>query len=269
LSLTKIIANLANSLIWGLTVFLPRWKRLTVRARLHSNFQPFEDVNVGEKKLKLFIPDRTCIFWAKEGPDCEPMTNAWINSFEDGETFVDIGANIGLYSLMAAAGGASRVFAIEANPFSFYVLTRNIITNEFQSIIMPICLAMNDGSSVATLKLGSLEAGGIGNEIVEGDLNPSSKSILAMAVSLDELVRRQKIPPINHLKIDVDGLELKILHGSVKLLADKSFKSILVEDGSEVKNGESEITSFLAQYDFKENHTLESDGLFNKIFTRK
>ncbi|NQU56652.1 MAG: FkbM family methyltransferase [Rhodospirillales bacterium] len=266
--MTKILAIFMSSLLWTLTAFLPRWKRLTVRTRLYENLQPFENVKVGNNYLKLFIPDRTCVYWAKEGPDCEPMTNAWISSFEDGETLVDIGANIGLYSLMAAAQGAARVYAFEPNPFSFSVLARNIVSNGFNDVIIPLALAISENSSVVTFKLGGLQAGGINNEIIDGAPHVADPSITTTAFSIDELFQLQGISSINHLKLDVDGLELNILQGAKGLLSDNALKSVLVEDNSISESGESEIVQFLAQFGFRESDAFKSDGLSNKIFMR-
>ena len=268
IDVTKILAIFINSLLRALTAFLPRWKRLTVRARLYDRLRPFEDVKVGDKYLRLFIPDRTCIYWAKEGPNSEPMTNDWIDSFECDDTFVDIGANIGLYSLIAAAHGVSKVYAFEPNPFSFSVLARNIISNGFDSVIFPFCLAMNECSSVVTFKLGSLNAGSIKNEIVGEGQQLDSISITTASFSVDELFSVQGISNVNHLKIDVDGLELQILRGATELLSNRTLKSVLVEDNSKNKNEESELISLLENFDFYQTDAWGRDKTSNKIFTR-
>ncbi|NQV47443.1 MAG: FkbM family methyltransferase [Rhodospirillaceae bacterium] len=267
--MTKTLARLLNGLIRLITAFLPRWKRLTVRARLYDKLLPFEMVKVGEKSLKLFIPDRTCIYWAKEGPDSEPVTNAWIKSFSPDDTFVDIGANIGLYSLMAAAHGVSKVYAVEPNPFSFAVLARNIYCNGFDSIITPLCLAMNENSSMVTFKLGGMQAGTIGNEIASEDLHPDSISLTAASFSVDELFRIQKISGVNHLKIDIDGLELEILRGSAGLLSDPALKTILVEDNSENDRDGMALSSFIEQFGFRQTDAWGHDTSNNKIFSRR
>jgi FkbM family methyltransferase len=267
--MTKTLAIFMNALLRALTALLPRWKRLTVRARLYDGLQPFEDVKVGGNRLKLFIPDRTCVYWAKEGPGSEPATNAWVNSFTGSDTFVDIGANIGLYSLMAAANGVSRVYAIEPNPFSFSVLARNIVANGFGSVIIPLCLAMSNRSSIVTFKLGGPHAGTIKNEIIGEEPHPDGMSITTASFSMDELFRVQGISGINHLKIDVDGLELEILRGASGLLSDKALKSVLVEDNSKNEREESELVSFLGQFDFSLTNAWGRDGTDNKIFIRK
>jgi FkbM family methyltransferase len=267
--MTKFLAALMNALLWGLTIFLPRWKRLTVRARLHDKLQTFEDVKIGDKSLKIFIPDRTCVYCAKEGPDSEPETNNCITSFASSDTFVDIGANIGLYSLLAASHGLSRIYAIEPNPFSFSVLARNIVSNGFDSQIITLCLVMNKKSSIVTFKLGSTHAGSINNEIAVEGFQPESMSITTTSFAVDELFRIQEISSINHLKIDVDGHELEILRGATELLSDKALKSVLVEYNLTNGREKSELTSFIEQFGFRQSGAWAHGRTNNIIFTRK
>ena len=266
--MTKFLANFINLLIQFLTFLLPRWKRLTVRARLYDRLQPFETINVGGKELNLFIPDRTCVYWAKEGPESEPTTNAWINSFEKGDTFLDIGANIGLYSMMAALKGITKVYAIEPNPFSFAVLSRNIVSNGLDTSIVPFCLAMSEKSSMVTFKLGGLHAGSIHNFISADESHPDGISISTAAFSLDELIHAQGISRVNHLKIDVDGLEIKILQGATELLSASTLKSVLVEDNSDKKSEDSDLVILMEKFDFIQTNNWGTDTTDNRIFIR-
>ena len=81
--MTKIYANFLKLIINIFIFCLPRWKRLTVKARFYDKLRPFETVWFEGKKLNLFIPDRTSVYWAKSGVNGEPTTNAWINSFDN------------------------------------------------------------------------------------------------------------------------------------------------------------------------------------------
>ncbi|MDA0240619.1 MAG: FkbM family methyltransferase [Proteobacteria bacterium] len=267
--MTKAFATFLAALVTALTCFLPRWKRLTVRARLYEKLQPFEEVAFEDRTLKLLIPDRTSIYWAKSGLQIEPMTNRWIASFSKEDVFFDIGANIGLYSLSAAAHGVAKVFAFEPNPFSFGVLARNIVANEFGSQIVPVCLAMSDESSIVSFKLSGTHAGSIGNEIAHDGSTGGGILVQSAAFSVDEFVRVQGISRVTHLKIDVDGLELEILQGAPEILANPALKSVLVEDNSTDGQGEYALISFLEKFDLQVSNGWGPDGTDNKIFVRK
>ena len=202
--MTKLFANFLNLIINIIIFCLPRWKRLTVKTRLYDKLRPFEAVWFEGKKLSLFVPDRTSVYWVKSGINGEPTTNAWINSFDNNDTFLDIGANIGLYSMMAATRGLSRVYAVEPNPYTFSVLARNVAENQFGSLIVPLNIAMARTSSIVSFNLSGLDAGTVQNEIVFKQEDINNMSIIVPSFSLDEFVHLQGISEINHIKIDVD-----------------------------------------------------------------
>ncbi len=268
--MTKVIASIVNTLIVLLTAILPKWKRLTVRARLHDKMLPQETVEIsGGTHLKLYVPDRTCIYWVKDGPESEPATNAWIRSFSKDDTFLDVGANIGLYSLMAAANGVSRVYAIEPNPFSYAVLVRNIAANGLGERIVPLCVAMNEISSSVTFKLGGTHAGTIGNEIATNGGTDGDLTMTTASFSLDDLCRMQGFSGINHLKIDVDGLELEILRGATDLFANTTLKTVLVEDNADPNaDTRSDLAVLMENFGFRQTNAWGEDVTSNRIYTR-
>ena len=123
--MTKLFANFLNLIINIFIFCLPRWKRLTVKARLYDKLRPFETVWFEGKKLSLFIPDRTSVYWAKSGANCEPTTNAWINSFDNKDTFLDIGANIGVICIPAVKRGlVESANAVEPERKNFELLQK-------------------------------------------------------------------------------------------------------------------------------------------------
>ena len=266
--MTKLFANFLNLIINIFIFCLPRWKRLTVKARLYDKLRPFEAVWFEGKKLSLFVPDRTSVYWAKSGINGEPTTNAWINSFDNNDTFLDIGANIGLYSMMAATRGLSRVYSVEPNPYTFSVLARNVVENQFGSRIVPLNFAMARTSSIVYFNLSDLGAGTAQHEVVFKQEDINNMSILVPSFSLDEFVHIQGISEINHIKLDVDGLELEILRGADKTLSRRSLKSLLVEDNTQQKNQKSELNMFLEQYGLHQSDVWENNPACNKIFLR-
>ena len=266
--MTKLFANFLNLIINIIIFCLPRWKRLTVKARLYDKLRPFEAVWFEGKKLSLFVPDRTSVYWVKSGINGEPTTNAWINSFDNNDTFLDIGANIGLYSMMAATRGLSRVYAVEPNPYTFSVLARNVAENQFGSRIVPLNIAMARTSSIVSFNLSGLDAGTAQNEIVFKQEDINNISVIVPSFSLDEFIHIQGISTINHIKIDVDGLEFEILRGADKALSRGSLKSLLVEDNTQQKNQKSELNMFLEQYGLHQSDVWENNPACNKIFVR-
>ena len=84
----------------------------------------------------------------------EPETLDWIDSFSEGITFWDIGANIGLYSIYAASKKNCQVFSFEPSVFNLELLARNINLNKLQEKItiipLPLCNKMGPNNMLFT-----------------------------------------------------------------------------------------------------------------------
>ena len=210
-------------------MLLPRWKRATFLARLYESLQPYEDVTIDGYTLKLYVPDRTSIYWVKDAPLSEPMTNRWLASLSPSDVLLDVGANVGFFSMLAASQGASKVYAIEPNPFSFDALCKNIIGNDLQNIVMPMNMAISENSRCVEFALSGTTVGSINNHI-STDAQSGKLHLDMMAVSLDFLHAQEMIAGVTHIKIDIDGLELEVIKGSRQLLSSANLKSVLIED---------------------------------------
>jgi len=178
------------------------------------------------------LPNSNCEWRVRSIYTKEPDTVAWIRGMKPGEVFWDIGANIGLYTLLAWKQGL-QVVAFEPESQNFAVLIRNLAMNQCKdkAVAFPFCLS--DGNTVDTLRLSSLQAGGschsyasdLNFKMVEKEWAYEQGSV---AFSGDSLVESFGIRPPDHVKIDVDGFENKVLSGLREIVL-KSAKSVLVE----------------------------------------
>ena len=76
-------------------------------------------------KAKFYTPNRVCSIRAKTFSTKEPETLKWIDSFGNGP-FMDVGANVGLYSIYFAATKKMPVYSIEPSFFNLALLGKNI-----------------------------------------------------------------------------------------------------------------------------------------------
>jgi FkbM family methyltransferase len=143
----------------------------------------------------------------------------------EGDVFCDIGANIGLYSLMAAArtGKTGRVYAFEPLAANFASLVENIRLNNYCDRITPFSLALTDGPGVFPFHYLSMEPGSSGSQLHEAiDVDEASYVPLVTEMkygtSLDELIKAGTMRAPDVIKIDVDGNEARILRGMQGLL---------------------------------------------------
>ncbi|CAN0511259.1 unnamed protein product, partial [Phaeothamnion confervicola] len=158
----------------------------------------------------------------------EPETIAWIRSFGGNDVFYDIGANIGSYSIYAGRR-CRRVLAFEPEAQNFAVLNKNINLNNLQHIVTAFPFALSDERKLDTLRLNRLEAGAalhsFGTNIdFKGEHFESAFEQGSISLTLDELVFSYALEFPNFIKIDVDGLESRIIKGGMRVLADPRLK---------------------------------------------
>ena len=164
----------------------------------------------------------------------EPGTIEWIEEMSQGDVLLDVGANVGLYSLCAARFRGARVFAFEPESQNFALLNTNIYHNGLQEPVLAYCVALSDETRFDSLYLSRFEPGGSCHAFGE-TLNPDGKPLHAafrqgcFATTVDALVAASAIPVPRYIKIDVDGIEHKVIHGAAKSLADARVRSVLVE----------------------------------------
>lgn len=171
-------------------------------------------------------------------------------NYELGETFycervlasggvaVDVGANIGLYTLLfaklVAPGG--RVFAFEPSPENARRLRVNLLLNEVAHVTVEETAVFSRGGTV-TLNLfedrlgpwHSLGRPELPDPFAAGRTVAPTRSVDVPAVTLDEYAERNRIERIDLLKIDVEGAEPDVLAGATGLLQARRVGSILFE----------------------------------------
>ena len=164
----------------------------------------------------------------------EPDTIEWIRGFNPGEVMVDIGANVGMYTIWAAKTRRVRVYAFEPESQNYALLYRNIVLNDLVHLVTGYCAALSDEERFSLLHLSLFQLGGSCHTFGAGhdtNLQPRQSRYTqgCFATSLDALVKRGVVPVPAHIKIDVDGLEHKVIAGCRETLADRSVKSVLIE----------------------------------------
>lgn len=127
----------------------------------------------------------------------------------DGFVFVDVGANVGWYSLYVASktGASSRILAIEPQPEIFDRLTFNIQQNPFGTIKAVAC-AVADKTGELTLFLDPNNRGESSVKIVGSS---QADAIRVPAVTLLDLLNREGFTRVDAVKLDVEGAEDLIL----------------------------------------------------------
>ena len=136
-----------------------------------------------------------------------------------GRTFLEIGANFGVYALPAVATfGFGRAVAYEPDPNSFALLEDNIERNALADRVTAHNAALSEATGELTLQLGTMNAGD--NRIVDPASAGSRGTVSVPARVFDEEVAAGRIPleELGLVWLDVQGHELEVLRGARSLL---------------------------------------------------
>lgn len=143
-----------------------------------------------------------------------------------GDMFLDIGANVGFYTLLAAhlVGDRGRVIAIEPNPKTFLRLKETIEANAITNVL---ALNLALGRERGRLSLFTNPDGD--NDTATMVAHDGRASLSVEVLTLDEIATAHEIKSIDYLKIDVDGFEPDVFAGAKGLLNDRKIKFIQAE----------------------------------------
>lgn len=162
----------------------------------------------------------------------EPWTSAWIESMPSDAVFYDVGANVGPYTLIAAARGI-RTVAIEPGFNNYAAMCRNLLRNRalHRTIILPVALANKTG--LVWFDYNSIEQGGASHTL--GSATPvhfTTHRQLVQTWRLDDLIQTFHLAAPTHIKVDVDGngtVEMAVFAGMADTLRTVGLVSLMVE----------------------------------------
>ena len=195
---------------------------------------------------------------------------------------VDVGANVGLYSVFAGVTRGVNVFAFEPESQNFATLNRNIIMNELEGRVRAWPAALSDEESFSVLHLSRLETGASGHAIKEprdGFLREARfrHTQGSISTTLDRLIADGVVDFPDHIKIDVDGFEHKVIAGARDTLRNPRLQSLLVELNTKVDEHRAVVEELVglgfafdqAQVDAAMRRDEVFGGLAEHLFRRK
>lgn len=192
------------------------------------------------------------IFWQTY----EPVTLAmWNRGVGAGDVVIDVGANVGVFSLIAARNGAS-VHSFEPSAVTRARLQANLDSNEFGSRVSVVPYAANDIGGTALLfqdihadsawrnvgvaSMSNQNAGGAGTEI--------------QCITIDDYVATARLERVSWIKLDIQGAELMALRGASGTMT-KFRPRILVEfdpvHSANMGWGQRELDQFFEAHDYQ------------------
>ena len=193
------------------------------------------------------VPDRQPIRYVDSTPlaycrltslfETVPATMPWLESFREGETMVDIGANIGMHAIYAAVFTGCRVFAFEPESLNYAELNKNIFVNHLNDRVSAFCMALTNEVKIGFL---DLDTSRISQPQLDCSEHPSvadpngqvPRQRLRQACvtsTLDTLVEAGVVPAPNHIMIEVSDANYEVLAGCRRTLENSALQSVLFE----------------------------------------
>lgn len=178
-----------------------RWKRIPQAQEI--------SVKVKNYHLQLNPSDYSISRRLYFGEPYEPATTDFLlRTLDEGDTFVDVGANIGYFSLLASSevGDSGRVIAFEPDVQNFEILEKNVAGNGLNERISLHQKALSDSSGVLTMNHHPTNKG---MHSIVNEYDNSDSTVEIEAVKGDSILPDQ----VDLIKIDVEGAEPYVIDG--------------------------------------------------------
>jgi FkbM family methyltransferase len=182
--------------------------------------------NVNGYKMKLIKGDWPLTDSVVETESWEPRTTQFIkDNLKPGQVFVDVGASVGYYTLLASGlvGSSGKVYAFEPLEENFEVLTKNLADNGIKNVIVNFTV-LSDKEELKTNIYGKNIGGQWGTD---KGLGKNSRRV--NNISFDKLNKKERIVP-DMIKIDVEGSQMEVIKGMEKVLSADKEMTIIIED---------------------------------------
>lgn len=233
---------------------------------LINSYDKFEKKKIFEKEIYLVKKNYVTRYRNDTILTKEPETIKWIQEMDKNSIFYDVGANIGLYSIISGMLNSKKVVAFEPSFFNLQILSKNIFKNKLAEKILIVPISLDSNISQGFFNLSTIEQGGANSSFENEQTILNKNNVLkynTISLTLDEFLKNfNKLKP-DYLKIDVDGIESQILKGGSKVL--ENVKSVLIESNS--TDDEREIIKLMDFFKLKpiEKKKDSYNLIFNKV----
>ncbi|GAB4329469.1 MAG: hypothetical protein OHK0047_16340 [Leptolyngbyaceae cyanobacterium] len=226
---------------------LPAWQWVNLDAA-----SPFTYATVETDMLLAVEPSFQSIVTSvllTHGDWFEQEMEFWRDQIQPGMAVIDVGANVGIYTITAArrVGKTGRVIAVE--PFSNCVqcLQETCRVNDLNWVT--VCQSAASDRN-GTIRLALHDASELNQVITTEDELASGTYEEVPCFSLDTLIEQENLRQVDFLKIDAEGHELQVLQGSDRLLQRFS-PTILYENIAGSQGNNTLVADFLTARDYR------------------
>jgi len=192
-------------------------------------------------------------------------TSLWLNYSKNSSTIIDIGANVGYYSLLAASvNKAARIISFEPISKTYNRFVENIEMNSYKNITA-VRNAVSNKSETIRINLGNENNWGMSSINQHDYLSGSYEDI--ESVTLDEYVKNNCINGVDLIKIDIEGAEFYALLGMRNILEEMSpviFVEVLEQHLSKQNISVEKVFSFLWDFGYR-SYTIGKNNKLSEL----
>ncbi|MGK7876192.1 MAG: FkbM family methyltransferase [Xenococcaceae cyanobacterium] len=178
----------------------------------------------------LYYPQQSCFILSDIAAGVfEQETNKILSSLlKPGMSFVDVGAHIGYFTLIAAnsLSSSGRVFSFEPDPSNFELLQKNVEVNDYADYIETIPLAVSNICGKLELFSGNLD---LSQSSLFKNSCTSQNHVSVEATTLDIFFENHGFPSIDVIKMDIEGGEVFALEGMVEICKRNQNLKLIIE----------------------------------------
>lgn len=221
--MTDRIGRLASAL--GVRPLAERGYELIkqIEYRLHGETYTVE---VGDASAEFYIPTRN-EFLDFDGLEERPILETLLGELRPEDAFYDVGANVGLYTCLAADVVEEPIVAFEPHPENADRLAQNVARNDADVSVYRSALAGEDGT--AELEIGLEKIGSAGHSLVKTPEKANRRVVEVEKYRGDGFIAAEGLPEPTVLKIDVEGAEYGVLEGLEETLSRRECRLVYCE----------------------------------------
>lgn len=178
-------------------------------------------------RLMVSTKDSGLGMYLRTQNEFEPLqTSRFLKQVKKGDVVMDIGANIGYYTILASkkVGPSGKVYAFEPYSKNLTLLKKNIALNTCTNVVV-VAEAVSDTSAKKPFEVDRANPG-------ESRLaaHKSKKSdMLVTTITLDSFLKREKIKKADVIKMDIEGAEIQAILGAKNLLKNSKKITLFIE----------------------------------------
>lgn len=192
------------------------------------------------------------ILWFSPNRYDQKEINFLFKNLSPNGVFVDVGSNIGFWSLrVARVFHESTIISIEANPNTFKILSKNVKLNRFFNII-PVNVGVSD--EVGELPLYLHDKNNRGGDSFASHAFARKCSVIVPVKPLYDVITELNLEKIDFMKIDIEGFEEKVLHQFFRTAPKKIWPKFICAEITHVPQVQKLLIDNGYQLEFSADH---------------